>query len=175
MDRPDLDSRFADQYELLRSVARRAVGSRRGDVEIRPTEIVHDCYLKLARSQGLGTLTGPEFLALAATAIRRLLVDHARRRKALKRGEGHGRITLDGTLIDRRGSIDLTVLDEALTALAGLDARMARVVELRFFAGMSIEEVARHLGVSASTIVSDWTLAKAWLHRELEGSYGPPA
>ena len=173
MDRSDLDSLFADQYDELRRVARRAVGRMRGGGEVRPTEILHDCYLKLARGQGLGTLSGAEFLALAATAIRTLLVDHARRRQTLKRGAGHGRITLSGTLIDQRASIDLTELDAALTVLAGLDPRMARIVELRFFAGMSVGEVARALGVSASTVAGDWTMAKAWLHRELEGAIGP--
>ena len=171
--RRDLDELVAALYSTLRKTAARALGPSPGRRSISPTDIVHDCYLKLARGQGLGTLSGAEFLALAATAIRTLLVDHARRRQTLKRGAGHGRITLSGTLIDQRASIDLTELDAALTVLAGLDPRMARIVELRFFAGMSVGEVARALGVSASTVAGDWTMAKAWLHRELEGAIGP--
>lgn len=166
--RERLDGEVAGLYDSLRRVARRAVRSRAGRRILDPTDLVHECYLKLAKSQGLADLPRSEFLALAATAIRTVLVDHARELAALKRGGAMRRVTLDGKALIDRESIDLIGLEEALTRLAVLDARMARVVELRFFGGLQVREVADALGISPRTVDHDWSLARAWLHRELE-------
>lgn len=163
-----LDGTMASVYESLRVVARRAVRSRAGQRVLDPTELVHECYLKLAKSQRLGDLPRSEFLALAATAIRTVLVDHARELATLKRGAGLRRVTLDGKSLVDRESVDLIGLEDALVRLAELDPRMARVVELRFFGGLEIRAVAKTLGVSPRTVDHDWAMARAWLHRELE-------
>ena len=166
--RDHLDEEVTGLYATLRSLARRAVRGRTGKRLIEPTDLVHECYLKLARQKSLGNLSRPEFLALAATAIRTVLVDHARELQTLKRGAGYRRVTLDARNLVERSELDLLGLDAALTKLAALDPRMARVVELRFFAGLEIREVAKALDVSPRTVDSDWSLARAWLHRELE-------
>jgi RNA polymerase sigma factor (TIGR02999 family) len=167
-DRDRLDSRVSDLYDRLRTLARRCVQGKSGRRVLDPTELVHECYLKLAKHGWMASLPHQEFLALAATAIRTVLVDHARELATLKRGGGAKRVTLDGNVLARGETIDLVSLDAALTKLGALDARLARVVELRFFGGLEIDEVAAALGVSARTVNYDWTLAKAWLHRELE-------
>ena len=166
--RERLDGVVEGLYDSLRTVARRAIKARAGKRILDPTDLVHECYLKLARQKGLGALSRAEFLALAATAIRTVLVDHARELQSLKRGGAMRRVTLDGKALVERDSIDLIGLEESLTRLAVLDARMARVVELRFFGGLEIREVAEALGVSPRTVDHDWALARAWLHRELE-------
>jgi RNA polymerase sigma factor (TIGR02999 family) len=166
--RERLDLEVSDLYATLHSLARKAVRGRTGKRLLEPTELVHECYLKLARSKRLGTLTQAEFLALAATAIRTVLVDHARALQALKRGGERQRVTLDARILVERPELDLLGLDAALSKLAALDSRMARVVELRYFGGLDTAAVARALGVSPRTVDHDWALAKAWLHRELE-------
>ncbi len=165
--RDGLDDKMASVYDSLRVVARRAVRSRAGKRILDPTELVHECYLKLAKSQRLGDLPRSEFLALAATAIRTVLVDHARELATLKRGGKMRRVTLDGKTLIERESVDLLGLEEALVRLAGLDPRMARVVELRFFGGLEVRAVAETLGISPRTVDHDWAMARAWLHREL--------
>ena len=162
-----LDSDVSALYDALRVVARRIVRGRTGDRLLEPTELVHECYIRLARSRSLRPMPKSEFMALAATAIRTVLVDHARELKALKRGGGHQRVTLDASLIAEQTPLDMLELDSALTKLSALDARMARVVELRFFGGLAHGEIAAALEVSAATVDKDWTLARAWLHREL--------
>jgi len=167
LQRGGLDSTMASVYDSLRLVARRAVRNRAGQRILDPTELVHECYLKLAKSQRLGDLPRAEFLALAATAIRTVLVDHAREIATLKRGGRMQRVTLDGKTLIERESVDLIGLEEALVRLAALDARMARVVELRFFGGIEVRAVAEILGVSPRTVDHEWAMARAWLHREL--------
>jgi len=166
-ERDPLDRNMAGLYASLRSMARRAVRGRTGKRILEPTELVHECYLKLAKSRSLGELSRTEFLALSASAIRSVLVDHARQLETLKHGGHHRRVTLDASVLVEREEVDLLGLDAALTKLARLDPRMARVVELRFFGGLEIEEVARTLGISTRTVDHDWSMAKAWLHREL--------
>ncbi|MBL8861075.1 MAG: sigma-70 family RNA polymerase sigma factor [Planctomycetes bacterium] len=165
--RERLDGAVEGLYDSLRSVARRAVQVRAGQRILDPTDLVHECYLKLAKQKSLGRLSRAEFLALAAAAIRTVLVDHARELAALKRGGAMRRVTLDGKSLVERESIDLIGLEEALTRLAVLDPRMARVVELRFFGGLDVREVAEALGIAPRTVDHDWSLARAWLHREL--------
>jgi RNA polymerase sigma factor (TIGR02999 family) len=163
----NLDGQVEGLYAALHQVARRAVRSRSGQPLLDPTELVHECYLKLVKSYGLADLPRSQFLALAATAIRTVLVDHARELATLKRGGGMPRVTLDGKSLIERESVDMIGLEDALARLAILDERMARGVELRFFGGLEIREVADALGISSRTVGHDWALARAWLHREL--------
>jgi RNA polymerase sigma factor (TIGR02999 family) len=158
-------------YAELRRQAARYLRRERRDHTLRPTALVHEAYLRLA-GQKPGAWQGRgQFFGVAAQVMRRILVDHARRHKAGKRGGSWCRVSLDA--IDRQGvpaaagDVDLVALEEALTELALLDAGKARLVELRFFAGLSLEETAEVLGVSPSTVSREWKMARAWLFRRV--------
>jgi RNA polymerase sigma factor (TIGR02999 family) len=151
-------------------MARRQLGREHGDVTLQTTELVHEAYLRLAGDSRITQCGRPYFYAAAARAMRQVLVDAARRRKAEKRG---GRVRLV-SLDDRIASADeygleLLELDEALRRLESRNARHARVVECRFFGGMSVEDTAQALELSPRTVKSDWALARAWLYDELRG------
>jgi len=162
-----LDARITDHYESLRELARQAVRGRRADGLLNPTELVHEGYVRLAR-QGTDTPERrTEFLALAATVLRNVLIDHAREREALKRGGNLQRLTLDGRDLAEGQGLDLLELDEAMRKLARLDERQARIVELKFFGGMTNDEAARVVGICTRTLDGEWKLARAWLRREL--------
>jgi RNA polymerase sigma factor (TIGR02999 family) len=167
-DRERLDRLVASLYETLRKLAGGAL--RDGDAQggVSPTELVHECYLQLARSEAAKGLGPHELVALASRAIRNILVDRARERAALKRGGGMRRVTLSGELLALAGPIDLLALDVALQKLARIDERQSRVVELRFFGGLTHAEIAQLLGCSPRTVNTEWAMARAWLHRELE-------
>ena len=165
----ELDERIAAHYEALRELARQTVRGKRSERLLDPTELVHESYMRLSRSTTATPLRRTEFLALAATVLRSVLVDHARELQTLKRGGQLQRLTLDGLLLATPQGIDLLGLDDALRKLARLDERQARVVELKFFGGLSIDEISKLLGISARTVDADWALARAWLHRELVG------
>jgi RNA polymerase sigma-70 factor, ECF subfamily len=155
-----------ETYAELWRIARRYMRSQRHDHTLQPTALVHEGFLRLS-GRGYAWTSRAEFLAVAATAMRCVLVDHARRRHAAKR-DGGARVTLvDGAAIEEGRPIDLLDLDEALTRLAAVHQRPARVVDLRFFGGLETEEVAEALGVSSATVKRDWRFAKAWLSREL--------
>jgi RNA polymerase sigma-70 factor, ECF subfamily len=159
-------------YRELRRIAVRCMRGQRHDHTLQPTALVHEAFLRLAR-RGCDWQSRTDFLAVAATAMRRILVDCARRRGAAKR-YGGSRVTLvDGDAIEAERPIDLLALDEALSRLAMLEPRAERVVELRFFAGLETEEVAQVMGVSAATVKRDWRLARAWLSRELAEEAAP--
>jgi len=162
-----LDRGCAAHYESLRDLARLTVRGRFGQPILDPTELVNETYLRLTGHAERAPQRRTEFLALAATVIRNVLVDHARELQTLKRGGSLRRLTLDGRTLSSKPELDVLELDEALSKLGRLDARQARIVELKFFGGLSIEEVAHLLGVSPRTVDSDWSLARAWLHREL--------
>lgn len=154
-------------YAELRRQAERAMGAERADHTLQPTALVHEAYLRL-----IGTPTRWEsrghFVRVAARAMRNILVDHARARRAQKRGEGHERTALDGVLATyEERQLDVLVLHEALERLLLLDEPLGRLVELRFFAGLSIEETARVLGSSPATVERHWRVARMWLRREL--------
>ncbi len=156
-------------YEELRRMAAAYLGRERPGHTLQPTALVHDAFLKLVgREEGQFAGRG-QFFAVAARAMRRILIDHARSRKAAKRGGGAARLSLDGALDAPAPDRDLwlVALDEALERLAVVDPRQARVVELRFFGGLTIDETARVLEVSAATVERDWAMARAWLHREM--------
>ena len=157
-------------YDELRSLAAAFFRQERRDHTLQPTALVHEAYLRLV-VQDAGRWSGrAHFFAVAAKAMRNILVNHAQARNAIKRGAGTLGMTIDSDLTELESpEIDPLELDQALIALAALDERKARVVELRFFGGLSVEEAAEVLGVSISTIESDWRLARAWLSKELEG------
>jgi len=156
-------------YGELRALAADFLVRERSDHTLQPTALVHEAWIRLSAQDDSRWANRAQFFALAAQAMRRVLIDHARRKQAGKRGGGLRRITLSPDVAPELDSsdVDLLVLDEALERLAALDARQARVVELRFFAGLTVEEVAEALGASARTVASQWRLARAWLSREL--------
>jgi RNA polymerase sigma-70 factor (ECF subfamily) len=155
-------------YDELRKLAARSMRQERRSHTWQTTDLVHEAWLKLADERSATVHDREHFLALAAQAVRRLLVDHARRRAASVRGGGMRRVTLDSAELDAISEpVDVLALDELLERLSELDERQAKVVEMRFFAGLSIEETARVLGVSMGTIKGDWFMARAFLRREL--------
>jgi len=169
-DRDALDRLLPLVYDELRRIAHRELRRERRDHTLSTTEVVHEAYLKLAEHQRVTSGEQVRFLAVAATAVRRALVEHARRRDAAKRGGGQRPVTLDEEAIAfADGPDDLLSLDEALTRLAALDERLARVVECRYFGGLTEEETASALGVTARTVRRDWVKARGWLYRELHG------
>jgi RNA polymerase sigma factor (TIGR02999 family) len=154
-------------YEELRRLARRYVRQERAQ-SVQATDLVHEAYLRLARDRPQRWQGRTHFLAIAAIGMRRLLVERARARGAAKRGGDRVQVTLEDALVaDPGASVDLLALDGALSALAAFDARQAHIVELRFFGGLTVEETAGTIGVSPATVKRDWTLARAWLKREL--------
>lgn len=155
---------YAELHRLATALMRR----ERDGHTLQPTALVHDAYLRLAGQRGMEWQGRSHFFGVAAQAMRRILVDHARRRDAVKR-DGGDRVTFDEALLADHGrSLELIALDDAMQRLAALHARSARVVELRFFGGLEIEEVATVLGVGRATAVRDWTFARAFLQRELD-------
>lgn len=155
-------------YGELRALAGSFLNNERPEHTLQPTALVHEVYLRLVKQPEGGWANRTHFIALAATAMRRILTDHARGRRAAKRGGNRHRVTLDEAAAPFRDrDVDVIDLDEALTKLAELDKRKCRVVELRFFGGLTNEQVAKVLGVSRKTIVEDWTVARLWLRREL--------
>jgi RNA polymerase sigma factor (TIGR02999 family) len=158
-------------YDDLRRLADGYLRNERAGHTLQPTALVHEAWLRLFEGSDLQDLDRAHFLGIAAVAMRRILVEHARARHAAKRGSDAARVTLSSAVLFQVGpDVDVLALDEALARLAALDARQARVVELRFFGGLSMDEVAELVGVSKRAVESDWTLARAWLHRELTRS-----
>lgn len=159
-------------YEELRVAAHRQLRRRRpGGQTLDTTALVHDAYLKLIDHQRAGWRDRNHFMAVATLAMRQILVDHARRRAAGKRGGNEQVVTLEeGRMRDAAGSraVEILALDQALHKLAGLDERLAKLVELRFFGGLSVEETAEVLDVSERTVKRDWRKARAFLYRLLE-------
>lgn len=158
-------------YTELKAVAERYLCRERHDHTLQPTALVHEAYLRLVQHQPDRSLRNrAQFCALAAQAMRRILVDHARSRLTKKRGGGGQRVTLSGLPdgSDQQDVLDIVILDEALTRLAELNERHARVVELRYFAGMSISETAEALEISEWTVKNDWRAARAWLKIQLQ-------
>jgi RNA polymerase sigma factor (TIGR02999 family) len=170
-DRDALDRLLPLVYDELRRIAHRELRRERRDHTLSTTDVVHEAYLKLIDHQRVTSGEQVRFLAVAATAVRRALVEHARRRDAAKRGGGQRPVTLDeeAFAVGDGGSEDLLSLDEALTRLAALDERLARVVECRYFGGLTEDETAAALGVTARTVRRDWVKARGWLFRELHG------
>jgi RNA polymerase sigma-70 factor (ECF subfamily) len=152
----------------LRRIARRCMAGERGGHSLQATALVNEAYLRLVDAQHVNWQNRAHFLAMSARLMRRILVDVARSKGYQKRGGRAVRVTLDEALVvTPEPGQDLVALDDALEALATVDARKARVIELRFFGGLSVVETASTLTVSVDTVMRDWKLAKAWLQREL--------
>jgi RNA polymerase sigma factor (TIGR02999 family) len=157
-------------YSELRRRAAGYLGRERSDHTLQPTALVHEVYLRLIDQNRAQWRNRSQFFGMAANMMRRILVDHARERNAQKRGSGL-KVSLEAAGIDVAAAstdVDLVALDEALERLQARDARQARVVELRYFAGLSIEETAAALELSPATVKREWTMARAWLHAQLQ-------
>lgn len=167
-DREALDRLVPLVYGELRGLAHRQLAGEHPDHTLGATALVNEAYLKLAGYRKPGFRDRSHFLAIAAQAMRRILVDHAVRRNAEKRGGGRAPVPLYEVEIGGDARIEeLVSLDHALARLESLDERLARVVECRFFAGMTVEETAEALGVGTATVKRDWATARAWLNREM--------
>ncbi len=165
------DELFPLVYAELRRIAAREMRREKPGRTLQTTALVHEAYLRLLKDASLSFENRAHFLGIAARAMREILIEHARARGAQKRGGGAVRLTLDDLVAPVSSpSIDVLALDEALQRLARLDERHARVVELRYFGGLSVEETAAALELSPATVKRDWTLARAWLFRELAGT-----
>lgn len=171
----DGDERALDRltplvYEELRQQAARYLRRERPGHTLQTTALINEAYLRLIDARDVRWQSRAHFFGIAANLMRRILVDHARRRDAGKRGGAQLRLTLDESLaVAKDSDVDLLAIDEALNRLAIIDAKQARVVELRFFSGLSVEETAAALGVSPKTVKRDWSVARAWLRREIAG------
>jgi RNA polymerase sigma-70 factor (ECF subfamily) len=154
-------------YTELRRLAHHYMRGERTGHTLQTTALVHEAYLRLASVDRMQFRDRAHFIAMAATMMRRILVDHARAHARHKRGGGVSVTSLNEAAVGPRKTVDLVALDDALERLVRLDAQQARIVELRFFGGLTIEETAAALGVSPKTVNRDWAIAKAWLHQEL--------
>jgi RNA polymerase sigma-70 factor (ECF subfamily) len=155
-------------YEELRRLARNYLRRERPGQSLQATALVNEAYLRLKRDKRQPWQNRTHFLAIAANSMRRILVERARARDAAKRGGSRMRITLtDAAAVAADPSVDLLMLDQALIRLAALDPEQARIVELRFFAGLSIEETAEALGISPATVKRNWCMSRAWLRIEM--------
>jgi len=162
-----VDQLLVQVYDELKVLAAGYLRAERADHTLQTTALVHEAYLKLVDQRRTSWQNRGHFFGIAAQAMRRILVDHARRRRARKRDAGR-LVTLDEELAGQDAeSGDLLAVDQALERLALLDARQARIVELRYFGGLSIEQTAETLEISPATVKRDWVSAKAWLQREL--------
>jgi RNA polymerase sigma-70 factor, ECF subfamily len=169
-DQEAVSSLFSLVYDELRRVAASTLRRERPDHTLQPTALVHEAYLRLAHESDERWESRAHFLAVAATAMRHVLVDHARGRNAQKRGSGEQRLPLEdvhGAVPSPGQEIDFLALDVALSRLGELDSRQARLVELRFFGGLTVEEAAAVVGVSPRTVKREWQVARAWLKREM--------
>ena len=168
--------KFADDYgprlyDELRAVARRYLRRERPGHSLQPTELVHEAFLRLDRARDLQCKGRTHFLALAATQMRRILVEHARALARQKRGGAPRRVTIPENLCDTpRRLLDVIAVDQALCRLESMSPRQSQVAEMRLFAGLEVAEIASHFGVSDRTIKKDWRVARAWLLNELGAS-----
>ncbi len=161
-------------YRELHAIAQRHLRHESPERTLQTTDLVHEAYLKLINQTRIQWQNRAHFYAISAQAMRRILIDHARKNLREKRGGQATKLSLDEGLIDvsDNGAEDLIVLDEALKKLAALDPKKSQLVELRYFGGLSIEEAAEVLGCGAATVVRQWRLTKAWLYKEVTGISG---
>jgi RNA polymerase sigma factor (TIGR02999 family) len=161
------DELFTRVYPELRSIARRQLGGRR-QATLQATDLLHETYLRVSGQQQLSWQNRVQFFAFASQVARQVLVDRYRRKDSLKRGKGFQQLTLDAErLTAPEAPVDVLVLDDALTRLAGFDAEAARVVELRYFGGLTLPEIAACLAMGEATAQRRWSMARAWLRRQL--------
>jgi len=160
-------------YNELRRLAGSYMRHERADHTLQATALVHEAYLKLVEQQSVNWQSRAHFFGVAAQLMRRILIDHARGHLRQKRGGEYKKVSLnDAYIFSPEQSAELLAVDESLQRLAKLDERQARVVELRFFGGLSVEEAAAVLGISAKTVKRDWSVAKAWLYADLKEHHG---
>lgn len=162
------DTFSTEVYGELRALAAHYLSSERAHHTLQPTALVHEAYLRLARSKPVRVAGRAHFLAIAARVMRQVLVDHARKHRAAKRGGAAPRVALEDAHSEVNApEIDVVALDEALAALAEIDPRLSKLVELKYFGGLSTEEAADVLELSPRTVEREWSVARAWLHRHL--------
>lgn len=167
-DREALDALLPLIYDELHRLAHHHLRNERSDHTLRSTALVHEAYFRLVGQELPQWQSRSHFFAVAAQLMRQILVDYARRRGASKRGSGVCMLTLDDAVaLPQRKDVDIVALDDALNTLAEIDPRQSRVVELRFFAGLSLEETSEVMGIATATVQRDWTAARAWLHRQI--------
>lgn len=155
-------------YRELRRMAAAYLSGERRNHTLQPTALVHEAYLRLVHQENVQWQNRQHFFGVAAQVMRRILVDHARGHQAVKRGGAVPKVSLEKAIvISKERNAELLALDEALTRLATVDHQQARIIELRFFGGLTVEETAQALGISPATVKRDWNMAKAWLNREV--------
>ena len=154
-------------YEELRQQAARYLRRERAGHTLQTTALIHEAYLRLVDAKDVHWQSRAHFFAIAANLMRRILVDHARKRDAEKRGGTQILLTLNDVFAAQETDVDLLAIDEALDRLAKIDAQQAQIVELRFFSGLTVEETAAALSISPKTVKRDWSVARAWLRREI--------
>ena len=169
-DKDALDQLMPIVYDELRRQAARYLRREQAGNTLQTTALIHEAYVRLVDQRNVQWQNRAHFFGIAAQMMRRILVDHARAKKRAKRGGSDVRVSLgDATVAVKGQDHDLVALDEALDRLAQIDEQQSRVVELRFFSGLTVEETAEVLHISTATVKRDWNMAKAWLHRELSG------
>jgi RNA polymerase sigma-70 factor, ECF subfamily len=167
-DKAALDALIPIVYDELRRQASRYLRRERPGHTLQTTALINEAYLRLVDQKSMRWQNRAQFFGIAAQLMRRILVDHARAKHRAKRGGSDVRVSLtDATSITKDPDLDLVELDEALTRLAEIDPQQSKIVELRFFSGLNVEETAAALNISAATVKRDWSIAKAWLHREI--------
>ena len=167
-DKDALDALMPVVYDELRRQASRYLRRERVGHTLQTTALIHEAYLRLIDQRNVHWQNRAHFYGIAAQLMRRILVDHARTKKRAKRGGSDVRVSLSKANVLAKGQdLDIVALDEALERLAAIDEQQSKVVELRFFSGLTVDETAEVLGISPATVKRDWSMAKAWLHREV--------
>jgi len=168
-DQQALDALMPLVYKELRQLAHHYLRQERSDHTLQSTALVHEAYIRLAGQSPPQWQNRAHFFGIAAHIMRQILVEHARSRGAAKRGGGATRLALDESVAGKQTDVDLIILDKALQELTELDAQQGRIVELRFFAGLTIEDTSEVLGISPATVKREWVTARAWLFRAMTG------
>jgi RNA polymerase sigma factor (TIGR02999 family) len=169
-NKESLDRLMPAVYDELRRQAARYLRREQPGHTLQTTALIHEAYLRLVDQRNVQWQNRAHFFGIAAQMMRRILVDHARTKKRAKRGGSDIKVSLDDATVAVKGQdLDVVALDEALSRLERIDAQQSRVVELRFFSGLTVEETAEVMQISPATVKRDWSMAKAWLHRELSG------
>ena len=169
-DKEALDKLMPVVYDELRRQAARYLRREQAGHTLQTTALIHEAYVRLVDQRNVQWQNRAHFFGIAAQMMRRILVDHARTKKRVKRGGSGVKVSLADVAVPvKEQDLDVVALDEALTRLAAIDEQQSRVVELRFFSGLTVEETAEVMGISPATVKRDWSMAKAWLHRELIG------
>jgi RNA polymerase sigma factor (TIGR02999 family) len=172
-DKEALDKLLPLVYNELHRQAAAYLRRERAGHTLQTTALIHEAYVRLVDQKNVHWQNRAHFFGIAAQLMRRILVDHARTKKRVKRGGSDIRVSLSEVTIKAKArDLDIVALDEALERLAQIDEQQSRIVELRFFSGLTVEETAEVLGISPATVKRDWSMAKAWLHREISGEVG---